>query len=457
MTVPAWLNQAVFYQIFPDRFYQSGLPLGMSGFEPWGSPPTIHGFQGGNLTGIVEKLDYLTELGINALYLNPIFQSPSNHRYNITEYFAIDPKLGNLDDFRLLITRAHERGIKVVLDGVFNHCGRGFFAFDDLLENQQRSVYRDWFYVKQYPVDAYSPGEAKTYEAWWGFKSLPKFNVSNPGVRDYLFRAIRFWTEQGIDGWRLDVPNEIDDDAFWFEFRTLVKGINPDAYLVGEIWDINPRWVGDAHFDGLMNYPLRAAILDYVNAKIASQQFIEKVQEITRAYSEENLFSHLNLLGSHDTERILRMCQSDKQRLFMAFCLIFALPGIPCIYYGDEIGMDGGKDPDCRRAFLWAENTWDKDLREKIKRLINVRKTCSALQNGALEFIPSNPGLGIIKRSDGKSAVFVVVNPGSNKETFYLACLNIDRQLKEIISESVFSGDMTCEIPPKSVLFLTTG
>ena len=257
MTVPYWVKDAIFYQIFPDRFENGDCSNDPVNVQPWNAPPTGEQFKGGDLRGIIQRLDYLLDLGINAIYLNPIFQATSNHRYNTTDYYKIDPKLGDLSDFRALLDVAHRNGVRVILDGVFNHCGRGFFAFVDLLENQANSPYRNWFHPLAFPLDGYSPGDAKDYLAWWGFKSLPKFNTNEPAVRRYIFDVARYWIEQGADGWRLDVPNEIDDDSFWAEFRHVVKSVNQDAYLVGEIWTADPRWVGEGHFDGMMNYPFR--------------------------------------------------------------------------------------------------------------------------------------------------------------------------------------------------------
>ena len=221
MSVPSWVQDAIFYQIFPDRFANGDTENDPPNLVRWGSPPTSWGFQGGDLKGIQQKFDYLLDLGINAIYLNPIFQSTSTHRYNTTDYFKIDSKLGTLDDFHSLVEHAHRNQVRVILDGVFNHCGRGFFAFNDILENQEYSPYRDWFHIKHFPVDAYSYGEATDYLGWWGMKSLPKFNTTNRWVRKYLLDVARYWIEHGADGWRLDVPNEINDDTFWSEFRDL--------------------------------------------------------------------------------------------------------------------------------------------------------------------------------------------------------------------------------------------
>ena len=244
MTVPYWVEDAIFYQIFPDRFANGDPAHILPGMTPWDAAPTIYGFQGGDLRGVIQKFDYLLDMGINAIYFNPIFQATSTHRYNTTDYLRIDPKLGDLRDFQALLHVAHSNGVRVVIDGVFNHCGRGFFAFNDLIENQEYSVYKDWFHVKHFPVHAYTHGDAEDYLGWWGYKSLPKLNTQNPYVRRYLMDVAKYWIEQGTDGWRLDVPNEIDDDDFWAEFRQVVKTTNPDAYILGEIWDGNPRWVG---------------------------------------------------------------------------------------------------------------------------------------------------------------------------------------------------------------------
>ena len=319
-------------------------------------------FREGIYRGIIQKFDYLLDLGINAIYLNPIFLASSNHRYNATDYYTIDPKLGSLEDFHSLIKHAHRSNVKILLDGVFNHCGRGFFAFNDILENQENSAYRDWFHIKKFPVNAYSTGETTDYLGWWGMKNLPKFNTANLKVRKYLMNVARYWIEQGADGWRLDVPNEINDDSFWEEFRMVVKDTNPEAYLVGEIWSTDIRWVGDGHFDGLMNYPVLDALIGLlVSNTMDVHQFSEKIDGLLSYYPRDHIYAMYVPVGSHDTERILtRMASIEKTKLVYLFQ--FAFPGAPAIYYGDEIGLSGGKDPDCRGAFLWDEKSWNFEL-----------------------------------------------------------------------------------------------
>lgn len=417
-SVPAWVRDAIFYQIFPDRFARADEKASHPYYQPWGSKPTLRGFQGGDLQGILRRLDYLLELGVTAIYLNPIFLASSNHRYNTTDYYRIDPKLGTMADFRRLVDAVHANGMRIILDGVFNHVGRGFFAFNDLLENQEDSPYRDWFFVHRFPVDAYSPGPAESYAAWWGYKSLPKLNTNNPDVRRFLLDVARYWIEQGADGWRLDVPNEIDDDTFWAEFRAVVRSVNPEAYLVGEIWNVDPRWVGPGHFDGLMNYPLRREIIHLVCGKIRPGSFCRRVEDILSAYPLENQFAFYNLLGSHDRERIATLLDGDIARVKLAHLILFALPGAPGIYYGDEIGIRGGKDPDCRGAFPWDLAQWDHDLRSFLRRLIAVRKGSTALRHGSFSMLKPvhKHVLGFLRQTQ-EDQVLVIANPESVEQT----------------------------------------
>jgi len=419
MTTPYWVQDAIFYEIFPDRFANGDPDNDPPNVQPWGSPPTIHGFQGGDLRGILRRFDYLLELGITALYLTPIFQASSTHRYNTTDYFKIDPKLGNLDDFRALLDTAHRNNVRVILDGVFNHCGRGFFAFSDLLENGENSPYKDWFHVKRFPLDAYTPGEAENYLAWWKFKSLPKFNTKNTQVRQYIFDVARYWIEQGADGWRLDVPNEIDDDAFWEEFRHTVKSANRDAYLAGEIWTPDPRWANDSHFDGLMNYPLRDALLRLLYAgTLDMPHFVEKAEGLLKSYPRENVYAMYIPLGSHDTERLFTKVERSTEKAKLAFLFQFAYPGAPAIYYGDEIGLEGEKDPDSRRAFPWDQSSWNMELYQWVKSLIALRKRYPSLRRGDFQRLLADDTNGhyVFTRTLGEEKVVVAMNAAPHQQ-----------------------------------------
>ena len=416
MSVPYWVQDAIFYQIFPDRFYRSESGPPVENLQEWGAPPVNRRFQGGNLRGIIEKFDYLLDLGVNALYLNPIFESTANHRYHISDYFKIDRTLGTLEDYKALLDVAHSNDVRVVIDGVFNHSGRGFFAFADILDNGPDSRYKDWYFIYSYPLDAFGGGKSTTYEAWWEIKDLPKFNTRNPAVRRYLMDVSRYWIEQGTDGWRLDVPAEIDDDDFWAEFRQVVRQANPDAYTVGEIWDGNPRWVGETHFDGLMHYTLREAILGLLEELFDLTPFADTIEQFLTMYPRENVYAMYLAMGSHDTRRILTKLGNDLNKVRLAFLLQFANPGAPAIYYGDEIGMPGEKDPDNRRAFPWDESAWNHELRGYVQKLIAARKKHAALRRGEMArvHLSADNRWYAFSRILGEDKVIVVINP--NKE-----------------------------------------
>ena len=413
---PAWTKDAVFYQVFPDRFCRSAKYKAVGKFVDWDTHPTRENMFGGNLAGICEKLDYIASLGVNAIYLCPIFKSNSNHRYHTVDYFEIDPVLGTLRDFDKLVKKAHKLGLRVILDGVFNHCSRGFFQFNSLMELGKNSPYVDWFHVHGWPLHAYSG--KPNYDCWWGYPALPKFNTDNPDVRDYLFSVGEYWMKRGIDGWRLDVPNEIDDDSFWQEFRRRIKAINPDAYIVGEIWDEPSRWLQGDQFDGVMNYPLRKAVLKYLfdESPIVLAEFATRLRE---AFPEGRFGVQMNLLGSHDTIRLASLPCSNLQRVKLALALLFFLPGAPCIYYGDEIGMLGGKDPDNRRAFPWdkLEEGVKKPIFGFIKELIELRRKSQVLRDGALEIAYSAGRLEIV-RTLGKKKMTLAISAAKPDPAF---------------------------------------
>lgn len=465
MAVPYWVEDAIFYQIFPDRFANGDATNDPPNLQPWGAPPDIHHFQGGDLRGIIQKLDYLLDLGINAIYLTPIFQASSSHRYNTCDYLKIDPRLGDLRDFHALIDAAHQNGVRVVLDGVFNHVGRGFFAFVDVLENQEYSAYRDWFFINKFPVEGYGPGDATTYVGWWKYKSLPKLNTANPQVRRHLMDVARYWIEQGADGWRLDVPNEIDDDGFWAEFRQVVKTANPEAYLLGEIWDGNPRWVGERHFDGLMNYPLRDALLGMLTGRLTPAAFSEKLNALLlKNFPAENTCAMYNLVGSHDTERALTLLNGDLAKLKLAWLIQMALPGAPAVYYGDEIGLEGGKDPECRKAFPWGEAGQKSDLHDYLRSLIHWRKRLPVLRRGIYQPLPAEDGRGCLAfaRILGEQRLAVAFNASATRRQVRLNAGAIGWRdgliLSDLLSSQqyIVSGDaLTVMLQPWSGAWLS--
>lgn len=424
---PAWVRDAVFYQVFPDRFARSQRLHRPGPLEAWESPPTTHGFKGGDLFGLAERLPELADLGVTALYLNPVFASAANHRYHTYDYHSVDPLLGGDDALRELLDEAHGRGMRVILDGVFNHVGRGFWAFHHVLEAGAASPYRDWFHlspevlagrrgVVAYPESTPSWDEVAAdprpfasgdwsldrlgYRAWWGLPALPKLNTDNPRVREMLWGVAEHWLRFGADGWRIDVPAEIADPAFWQEFRRRCRAANPEAYLVGEIWHVAPEWLGGDRFDGLMNYPLLEAILSFVAGTaldpglVAAHHelagsiqptdgrgFADRLTGLLGAYRPASNAAMLNLLSSHDVPRIRSLVSGDAATVKLAVLLQMALPGAPSIYYGDEIGMEGGMDPDCRRAFPAGSEGRDEDLRDFHRQAIAVRHAHPALRS----------------------------------------------------------------------------
>ncbi len=397
---PSWVRDAVFYQIFPDRFAQSSRVPKPAGLEPWDAQPTFHGFKGGDLLGVLEHLGHLQDLGVNAIYFNPIFESAANHRYHTVDYYAVDPLLGGNAAFFELLAEAHRCGIRVVLDGVFNHTGRGFLQFNHILENGPQSLYLDWFHVKGFPLRAYETDTNPNYAAWWGLSALPKLNTTTPAVREFLWSVGQHWIEQGIDGWRLDVPMEIDDDAFWLEFRRRVKGANPQAYIVGEIWGDARRWIGGGQFDAVMNYLFARACMAFFLADTLDEElteglsyapvprfdagaFAREIDRILALYPEENNQAQLNLFDSHDTARFLSLACGDQRALCLAILFQMTYVGAPCVYYGTEIGMTGARDPDCRRGMIWDRERWNTDIFECYRRLIRIRHERISLRRGS--------------------------------------------------------------------------
>jgi glycosidase len=399
---PDWVKHAVFYQIFPDRFARSERVEKPSNLEPWNAPPTPQGYKGGDLLGVVEHLDYIQELGVTAIYFTPIFQSASNHRYHTHDYYQVDPLLGGNHALRELLDACHARGMKVVLDGVFNHASRGFFQFNDILENGPHSPWLDWFTVEGWPLSAYDGSKPANYLAWVGNRALPKLNTDNPQVREFIMRVAEYWLRFGIDGWRLDVPFEIKTPGFWAEFRRRVKAVNPEAYIVGEVWGDSREWLQGDQFDGVMNYLWTAPTMAFTAgdrvrpAEVQGRSYeptpalpgvgyADRIEWLHKLYPWEIQLTQLNLLDSHDTARYISIAGGDKASVRLATLLLMTMPGAPSVYYGDEIGLEGhNRDEDTRRPFPWhTPETWDNALLAYHKQLIALRNAHHALRDGA--------------------------------------------------------------------------
>jgi glycosidase len=421
---PAWVRDAVFYQIFPDRFCNGDRDNDPPNTEPWGAASTTRNFMGGDLEGILEQLDYLGDLGITAIYLTPIFKSASNHKYDTIDYFTIDPQFGDTALLRKLVDACHSRGIRVILDAVFNHCSNLHPYFLDVREKGKKSRYWDWFHIKKWPIPdkfAKQKDALEYYECWWGFHTLPQFNYRNAEVEEYFLRVGQHWLrEAGTDGWRLDVPNEVIQ-SFWPKFRRAVKAVNPDAYIVGEIWEDATSWLQGDQFDAVMNYRFQKALLGYfAEANLSTTQFDHTLRQIMLDYPEQATAVMLNLLGSHDTARPMTAALNGGtgvspvtavESLKLMAAMQFTFEGAPCIYYGDEVGLEGGKDPDCRRCFPWGKEK-KSDLLRYYQRLIAIRKANPALRAGGFRpFIVDNEReLYAFERRAGGNHCIVALN-----------------------------------------------
>ena len=455
---PGWFGQGVSYQIFPDRFCRSRMPRpeGMVGrrtvHENWaGTPdylPDALGeirncdFFGGDLAGITAKLDYLQSLSVTTLYLNPIFEAASNHRYNTADYLAIDPMLGTEEDFRTLCREAHRRGMRVLLDGVFNHTGsvsRYFNADGSYPEvgaaQSRESPYYNWYHFTRWPEE---------YDAWWGIKTLPAVEENQDSYREFIIRGqdsvVRHWLRCGADGWRLDVADELPDD-FITEIRRAMEEEKPGAVLIGEVWedgsnkiayDRRRRYLLGRETHGLMNYPFRTAALAWLLGGDAGA-FRESMEEIREHYPSPAFYSAMNFLGTHDTPRILTLLGEEpvpeskearaearlspagyrlaRQRLMLGALLLYAFPGSPTVYYGDEAGMQGYEDPLNRRTYPWGQE--DESLSAWYRRLGQLRRERLSLQVGQIRYLYAAGGGLVLERRAEAEVTVAALNAGA--------------------------------------------
>lgn len=410
---PEWARGIVYYQIFPERFARGGV-RDEKGLESWNAKSTADNYLGGDLRGIIGRLDYLAELGAECLYLNPVFRGDFNHKYATTDYFSVDPDFGTEEDLKELVRQANEKGIRVLLDGVFNHCGVHFAPFEDVCRNGEASEYADWFHIKHYPVEINSA----CYECVGDYPYMPRLNTSNPAVQAYILKIMRFWIETAkIDGWRLDVADELDGDCLRYLRRNL-KCEFPDTLLLAETWgDASRMIVENDQADCAMNYLFRDDALDYfAHSSICESTFNDRINALLMKYPQENMLCMYNCLGSHDTPRLLTECGGDLRRakLAMAFQMLFI--GSPALYYGDETGMTGENDPGCRGGMNW--DSPDTELYAWVQRLIQIRKTHLAVRNGAYRTLLADDArkLFAFERRNEKERVVVVFNTGGSAQ-----------------------------------------
>ena len=462
---PDWFGRGVTYQIFPDRFRRTGTPdvSGMVGrrwlHESWDDQPvfrpdedgqiTNRDFFGGSLAGITEKLDYLQSLSVTTLYLNPIFEAASNHRYDTADYRAIDPLLGDEQTFRTLCREAHKRGMRVMLDGVFNHTGSrsryfnadGFYPELGAAQSQD-SPYYDWYSFHPWPTD---------YDAWWGVKTLPAVNEQRPAYRQFIFKGedsvVRHWLRCGADGWRLDVADELPGD-FIAGIRRAIEDEKPDGYLLGEVWEDGSnkvaysqrrRYLLGWETHGLMNYPLRTALLRWLGGGDAAE-FRESMETLRANYPPAAFYGAMNFLGTHDTPRILTLLGAEhipaakeeraayalspaqlargRAKLRLAGMLLYGFPGSPTLFYGDEAGMQGFEDPLNRGTYPWGRE--DTGLLDFFRALGRLRKERRSLQSGSLTYIYAQGGGLVITREHESETTMVALNAGDEVLTLTL-------------------------------------
>ena len=399
--VPAWAANKVIYQIFPSRFAtHKDVPDRHWYQAPIGPKADL----GGSLKGILARLPYIRELGVDVIYLTPIFHSNSSHKYDTIDYYTIDPSFGTTEDLKELVNRAHQLGLRVILDGVFNHTSPDFFAFADVKKKGAASAYKDWYYISSFPVRHF-PG-LPNYKCFGYFGGMPKVNLGCPDAAAYFTEVALYWLRTaGIDGWRLDVADEISHD-FWRSFRKAVKAQFPEALIVGEIWHHGPDFLQGDQWDSVMNYPFYRSILDFTASEtIPASAFLGELG-FQRGNTHTAAYPLLwNLVGSHDTPRLLHRCGENKQRQKLTAAMQLLLPGMPMIYYGDEVAMTGAHDPDCRRGMLWDEGRQDKDMLAWYRRLLTLRREVPAILYGQVTAQEARDDEGLIRisrRLEGK-------------------------------------------------------
>ena len=406
---PDWVRHTVWYQVYPDRFCRGG--SGRPGALPWRHGPVTNAERfGGDLAGIAQKLPYLAGLGVNGLYLNPIFAARSFHKYDTTDYTRVDPDFGTEADLQELVRQAHANGIRVMLDAVFNHCGPGFAPWRDVVEKGPGSAWRDWFFVNRWPVEEGRTDDGR-YFSFSFHGGMPKLNTNHPAVQDYLIGLCEDWVRRyDIDGLRFDVGNEISH-AFLRRLRVRLKALKPDLYLLGEIWHDAPAWLEGDEYDAVMHYPLQSAVRRFFeDESLPARAFGWQAGRCLAAYAPQVSAAQFTLLDSHDTIRLRSRVRSEDE-FWQQLAALFTLPGSPCVYYGTELALEGGRDPDCRRCMPWDELDTDagRARLDAMRSLIALRRTEPDLQGSAVTFCPGSGRLVRYRRG----SVEVCLNAGT--------------------------------------------
>lgn len=412
--VPTWVEQSVLYQIFPDRFANGDPTNDPANVQPWNAKPTGFSRLGGDVQGVRQHLAYLAELGIGAVYFNPVFRSPSNHRYDAEDYTVLDPEFGTNAEFAALTRELQAKRIRTVMDFVFNHTATSFRPFLDIRQQGEASAYKDWYFIKSYPVRVQ---DNPNYVAWFNYPSMPKLNLLNPKTADYMLNLVNFWKKEvPLAGLRLDVANEVDV-RFWRELRKRVKGIDPQMWIVGEVWSNATAWLTGDQWDAAMNYPFLFANVEFfAEGKTSASQFTGRLMDIYGWYPSQVSRNMMNLLSSHDRPRFLTLCHNEARLHRLAATVQFTWVGAPSIYYGEELGMEGGADPDNRRGMRWDLATADNEMLRFYKKLIRLRNASRALQSGTPQILLADDKSRTVaySRTLGDQIAIVAVNR-SNK------------------------------------------
>ena len=447
LRIPSWVENTIWYEIFPDRF-KRGINAKLKPTHSWGNPHekvTNQMIFGGDLEGVIESLDYLSDLGINGIYFTPIFESPSTHKYDTTNYFKIDPAFGSNADFKRLVDEAHKKGIKVVLDAVFNHCGFEHPFFQDVILHGKDSIYYDAFHIKDETLLNFELNHLSrpigqrnlipNYHTFSFTPYMPKWHTEHPLVRKHLLEVASYWmTEYDIDGYRLDVSNEVSHD-FWRDFRKVVKSIKPEAFIFGENWDNAMPWLAGDQFDGAMNYELTYMIWQFFFLdKNAERMTVTELKSLSNklitSYPEHVSKCMFNLVDSHDTKRILSRANGNFDLAYLAYLFMFSFPGTPTLYYGGEIGLEGHDDPDNRRCMIWDETKQNLDFKARIKNLIKLRKTYDAFKSIDIIWYDQSDDSVLVYEKKGNPSLFFLMNVCSEPKEIHLNMdlLTLDNQ-----------------------------
>ena len=445
-----WLQESIVYQIFPDRFCNGDPSINSENVTEWGKGRVSNKLTyGGDIRGIINKLDYLEELGVNLIYLTPIFKSTTNHKYNTQNYFEIDPQFGSLEDVKELVEEVHNRKMRIVFDAVFNHSGADFFAFKDVIENQKNSKYKDWYFIDKWPV---KEAKDRYYTFANGCQNMPKLNTNNKEVREYLLSVAEYWVKEvDIDGWRLDVCDEVGHD-FWRDFKKVVKKAKADAIIVGEIMHEANSFLKGDQLDSIMNYPFKNAVVDFFGKSIISErEFLDILAENRVLYMDSVTRQMWNLVGSHDTKRIFNECDGNIDKIKLAMAFQFMYIGVPYIYYGDEVGIEGAEDPLNRRCMIWEEEKQNRELYEYSKDKIKIRKENNTLVYGDFEELYCEDNVIVFKRVNDESELVIIFN--NNEEEYIidkdLCITGINVITKE--KESINKGDKLEKLSFKTI------